>query len=303
MTNASDSFLGSKDYLNYPLGANHLIGKVRGGRIITDPVERVQTDINTKLPKYWDPETKMRPMTQLEFMVVCDGSGHAQANGWATDERVDAQDNGHRMVVIKGKDLTEAAQSQIKLHNRPGLRIGDEYYQVWTGERPGKGGVGKARTWAVKLFPGVEQPADQGQFFGNQAQPQGFGQAPPAPAGPVTNPAQPVTNPYGHGHNPQGSPGPQAYAQAGGFGQQAAAPAGPPPQFIPPTQAPSGPAGPAPNPGPAQNAFASAQGQFQQPNGFEQQAPPQAAQVPPVDNPWGQPAQQAAAPNPWGPTQ
>ena len=46
MTNASDSFLGSSEYLNYPLGANHLIGKVRGGRIVTDPGERGQTDLN-----------------------------------------------------------------------------------------------------------------------------------------------------------------------------------------------------------------------------------------------------------------
>ncbi|HSL52000.1 MAG TPA: hypothetical protein VK878_23265 [Candidatus Deferrimicrobiaceae bacterium] len=277
MTNASDSFLGSNEYLNYPLGANHLIGKVRGGRIVTDPVERVQTDINTKLPKYWDPETKMRPMTQLEFTVVCDGSGQARTNGWATDERVDAQDNGHRVVVIKGKDLTEACKGEIKAHSRPGLRIGDEYYQVWTGERPGKGGVGKARTWAVKLFPGFDQPADQNQFFGTQnAVVQGFQQAPPTPSAPIPNPAQPVTNPYG---------GFGQTAQQATAGFQQPTPAGPPPQFIPPTQAPSGPAGPAPNPGPAQGGFGAPQ------------------QAPPADNPWGQPsAPQQGAQTPWGPT-
>lgn len=313
MTNASDSFFGSGESLSYPLGANHLIGRVRGGRIVTEPKEVAQTDINTKATLYWD-DAKTRPMTQLMFTVVCDGSGHAAANGWATDERVDAQDQGMRVMYIKGKDLTEAVGKELKRHHRPGLRVGDEIYNVWTGERPGKNGVGKARTWASMLFPGTEAVPSQEQFFqGNQPQPQapqmpqGFGApAPQAPQGfgaqnggqvPMS---QPVTGQY-LPPNGQGFPsGPAGPAQQ---------PAGPPPQFGAP--APQQPAqqtaygfGHNPAGSPGQQAHAAAQG-FGSPQGptgeFHTQAhgfgvPQPQFEAPaqpgvPSANPWGQPAQ------------
>lgn len=296
MTNASDDFFGGGEGLNYPLGSEaQWLGKVRGGRIITEPKQIPQTNINTKETLYWDKD-RTRPMMQLVFTVVCDGSGKARENGWNTDERVDAQDNGHRQMYIKGKDLTEAVGAQLKKHGVPGLRIGDEIYNVWTGHRPGKTPGTNARTWASLLFPGAG-PA-QGEFFGNQQQPNqtaapsGFGapqhQQPPAAA-----------NPYGYGHNPAGSPGQQAYASAE-FN------AGPPPQF----QSPSGPAGPAPHPSQFQQNPAGS-GQFrpddngwvqgdaqhavsgQQPSGFGQP-------VPPVDNPWGRTEAQQSPGNMWG---
>lgn len=299
MTNASDSFFGSGEGLNYPLGSEaQWVGRVRGGRIITEPREQQQIDINTKQPKFWD-EGKTRPMMQLVFTVVCDGSGQAAANGWATDERKDAQDNGYRLMYIKGKDLTEAVGSEITRHRVQGLRIGDEIYNVWTGERPGKGGIGKARTWACKLFPGTAVESNQAQFFGNEAQPapaaapNGFAQGYQQPGNPTG--AAPHPSQFGYGHNPAQSPGGQAHAAAA-FQQ----PAGPPPSFQAPAAAPQQP--PAPNGFGTPPSNPAGSGQFRPDDNGWQQPPAQVgAPVPPNDDPWGQRApQQTTVPSPWG---
>lgn len=313
MTNASDSFLQGGQALNYgPTTDTRWLGRPRGGMIVSEPREEQQTDINTRQPLFWDAE-RTRPKTQLVFTVVCDGSGPALQNGWQTNERVDALDTGHRQVYIKGKDKTEAIKAQIRANARTGLRVGDHYYECWTGTRPGKDNIGTARTWQVMLFPGNEIQGAQGQFFGNEQQPQapaapqGFGGPAPQQAAPA-----PQGNAYGFGHQPPASPGGQAYAAAQQPAQpQPWAPAptgaaphpGPPPQFGQPA-APQQYAPPAAPQGfgataPQEYAPPSVQQHYaptQQPQGFGQ-APPAAPPVPPVDNPWGQ-----AAPvqNPYG---
>lgn len=266
MTNASDSFFAGGQGLLYPLGSDaQWIGRPRGGMIISEPREEQQRDINTNEPLWWDRE-HTRPKTQLVFTVVCDGSGPAAQNGWRTDERVDAQDNGHRDVYVKGKDKTEAVKGQLAQHGRPGLRMGDHYYECWTGNRQGK--QGQARTWAVMLFPGAGQA--QQSFFGNEQQPQfpaapqGFAPAPQPQAQNWGTPqGQPVPaaqgNAYGFGHQPPASPGGKAFQNAQQPSQpQAWAPA---------------PTGAAPNPGP--------QPQFGQP-------PAGSGQFRPDDNGWQQ---------------
>lgn len=330
MTNASDSFLQGGQALNYgPTSDTRWLGRPRGGMIVSEPREEQQTDINTRQPLFWD-DGRTRPKMQLVFTVVCDGSGPAAANGWNTNERVDAQDTGHRQVYVKGKDKTEAIKAQIRAHARTGLRIGDHYYECWTGTRPGQNNIGTARTWAVMLFPGNE--AQQAQFFGNEQQPQAPQQAQaPNWNAPVTGQApMPQThvpaaqgNAYGFGHQPPASPGGQAYQNAQqapqGFGQPPMPPVGaaphpgPPPQFGAPAaaaqpQAPIGfgnsmqaaQAGAHPLQDHGAQAWTQAQHEAyaasQTPQGFGQQqaGPPP---VPPVDNPWG-----AAAPaqNPYG---
>lgn len=326
MTNASDGFFSGGKGLLYPLGSEQQwINRPRGGRIVTEPRTEQERDFATKAPKFWDKE-QTQPMMQLVFEVVCDGSGPAAQNGWRTDERVDASDDGRRTVYINGKDKKEALGAQIKLHQRPGLRIGDHYYECWTGHRDGK--LGQARTWAAMLFPGAGP--EQQQFFGNEPQPPaaqhaapppGFGQQAAAPAQQSPNWNAPVTgqqyppqqapqthapaaqgNAYGYGHQPPASPGGQAYAAAQnpaqGFGQPPMPPAGaaphpgPPPQFQAPQQA-AAPAGFGTT-APQEYAPQSVQQHYaptQQPQGFGQQP------VPPVDDPWGQ---AAPVPNPYG---
>lgn len=326
MQNASDQFFAGGQALNYgPTSDTRWLNRPRGGRIVTDPREEQQTDINTRAPLFWD-DARTRPKMQLVFTVICDGSGQAAANGWRTDERVDAQDTGMRQVYVKGKDKTEAIKGQLQKHARTGLRIGDEYYECWTGTRPGQNNIGTARTWAVMLFPGA--PQAQQQFFGNEQQPQapgGFHQAAPAqptvqnwgsPQGTPVPAAQ--GNAYGFGHQPPASPGGQAYAQAQqpaqGFGSPvgAAPNPGPPPQFNAPAQQPAPGGFGAPSQHMAQQgnhplqdhgagAWTPAQheayGQAAAPQGFGQAPPPAQQPVPPVDNPWGQ---APLASNPYG---
>lgn len=324
--NASDQFFAGGKGLLYPLGSEaQWVGRPRGGMIITEPRSEQERDMKNE-PVFWDKE-RTQPKMQLVFTVVCDGSGPAAQHGWPTDERVDAQDNGQRDVYVRGKDKIEAVKAQLSQHGRPGLRVGDHYYECWTGHRQGK--LGTARTWAVMLFPGAGQA--QQSFFGNEQQPQ---QAPAAPQGfggppanVVTNHAQPVTNPhgfgqqpvnptstpafpanpspqgnaYGFGHQPPQSPGGQAYAAA----QQGTQGFGGAPQY----QQPGNPVGAAPHPGPppqfGQQPAAAPQGfggypdpnagqPMGQPQGFggapQQPAPAQGfgPPVPPVDDPWGQ---------------
>lgn len=291
MTNASDGYLAGSQGLLYPLGQEHVwIGRPRGGQIITEPREEQMTDINTREPLFWDAE-RTRPKTQLVFTVVCDGSGPAAANGWNTNERVDAADNGHRDVYVKGKDKVEALKAEIARNGlaaqgRPGLRVGDHYYECLTGTRPGKQGT--ARTWAVMLFPGVGQA--QQSFYGNQPQdqapaapqaPAGFGQQGP-PAGFGGAPQQPAPaaqgNAYGFGHQPPASPGGQAFQQA----QQPA----PAQQQQQQQWAPGNPTGAAPHPGPMPQFGqpAAPPAPQQAPSGFGQ-APQQQA---PLDNGYAQ---------------
>lgn len=310
--NASDQFLAGGQALNYgPVSDTRYLNRPRGGRIVTEPREEQQTDINTRQPLFWD-DQRTRPKMQLVFTVVCDGSGPAAANGWQTDERVDAQDTGHRQVYVKGKDKTEAIKGQIRAHARTGLRIGDHYYECWTGTRPGQNNIGTARTWAVQLFPGNEAQQGQAQFFGNEQQPAPSPQGPsglhtqaqgfaPAQTPQAQNWGSPQGTPvpaaqntaYGFGHQPPASPGGQAFQNAQQPAQgQAWAPAptgaaphpGPPPQFGAPSQHM-----------PAQH---EAYGQASAPNGFGQAPPPPAqAPVPPVDDPWGRAPQ---VQNPYG---
>jgi hypothetical protein len=319
--NASDQFLAGGQALNYgPTSDTRWLNRPRGGRIVTEPREEQQTDINTRQPLFWD-DARTRPKMQLVFTVVCDGSGPAAANGWRTDERVDAQDPGHRQVYVKGKDKTEAIKGQIRAHARTGLRIGDHYYECWTGTRPGQNNIGTARTWAVMLFPGNEAQQSQAQFFGNEQQqpqaPGGFGQQSPPAQSTVQNWGSPQGTPvpaaqgnaYGFGHQPPASPGGQAFQNAQQATQpQAWAPAptgaapnpGPPPQFGAPSQH-MAQQGNHPLQDHGAAAWTPAQheayGQAAAPQGFGQAPPPAQPPVPPVDNPWGQapPAQ-----NPYG---
>lgn len=305
--NASDQFFSGGQSLNYgPLEDKRWMNRPRGGLIVSEPVESQQIDYATKQPKFWDAPQNTQPMMQLSFDVICDGSGPAQQNGWQTSERVDQADTGKRTVFVKGKDKIEAIKAQLSQHQRPGLRVGDYYYEVWTGTRQGKIG-GPARTWAVVLFPGAG--AEQASFFGNQPQPPQAPAAfqPPAQQSPPAAPSAqtwgqtqgaPVPsaqgNAYGFGHNPPASPGGQAYAAAQ---QPAQGFASPPPSFQPPAQQYS--------PGPQADYAAPVQGQYQQPGnpvGAAPQPPAPAQQfgppVPPVDNPWG--AAQQPAQNPYG---
>jgi hypothetical protein len=317
MTNASDNFFGGGQALNWgPTSDTRWLNRPRGGRVVGEPRQEQQTDINTRQPLWWDAE-RTRPMMQLVIPVCCDGSGYAAQQGWHTDERVDASDNGHRNWYIKGKDLTEALGNAIKTNGVPGVRMGDEVYGVWTGMRPGKTAGTTARTWWATHIVGA--PPAQQQFFGNEQQPQapqqaaapaGFAPSPQGPSGLHTQahgfapapPQQPAPaaqgNAYGFGHQPPASPGGQAFAAAQQPAQPqpwAAAPAGaapnpgPPPQFgAPPAQQQAAP------PAPVAQWGQATPGQEQW---AQQQAPAGPPPTPPVDNPWGA---VAPAQNPYG---
>lgn len=304
--NASDQFFSGGKSLNYgPTSDTRWQNRPRGGLIVSEPQESQQTDQQTRAPLFWDAPNNTQPKMQLSFDVICDGSGPAQQNGWQTNERVDHADDGRRTVFVKGKDKIEAIKAQLSQHQRPGLRVGDYYYEVWTGLRPSKNGGNPARTWAVVLFPGAG--AEQASFFGNQPPQAPAAFQPPAQQSPPAAPSAqtwgqtqgaPVPsaqgNAYGFGHNPPASPGGQAYAAAQ---QPAQGFASPPPSFQPPAQQYS--------PGPQADYAAPVQGQYQQPGnpvGAAPQPPAPAQQfgppVPPVDNPWG--AAQQPAQNPYG---
>lgn len=220
MTNASDTFFSAGQGLLYPLNSEaQWVGRWRGGEIVSEPHAEQERDINTREPLFWDP-ARTQPKMQLVFDVVCNGTGPAAQYGLPTDERVDAQDDGRRTVYVKGKDKREAIAGQLKDHKRPGLRIGDHYYECWTGNRQGK--LGQARTWAAKLFPGAGQA--QQAFFGNEQQ-----HAVPQPAapGPIANTPVQVAGAWGAtpaGPAPHPGPPPQ-------FGGQPAAPPVQQPQY------------------------------------------------------------------------
>jgi hypothetical protein len=252
VTNASDTFFSGGQGLLYPLNSEaQWVGRWRGGEIVSEPHAEQERDINTREPLFWDP-AKTQPKTQLVFDVVCNGTGPAAQYGLPTDERVDAADDGRRTVYVKGKDKKDAIMGQLKEHGRPGLRIGDHYYECWTGNRQGK--LGQARTWAAKLFPGAGQA--QQSFFGNEQQQQHAVPQPAAP-GPTANTPVQVAGAWGAaptGPAPHPGPPPQ-------FGGQPAAPPVQQPQYAPPGwPGPTQPAPPADNPWgaapPAANPYA-----------------------------------------------
>lgn len=251
---------GAKSMSFGVMGDNTWLNKLRGGPITDISDEKIQTDWKTGVPS---PQGK----TQVIVTTECTGGGPLLKAAYASDpkvravidrlgapvdERTDPGDDGRRGMYVKGNMRFDIGNKLREIGEKEPY-VGGELYLAMTGTRQTPSGPG--RTFEVLYFPPAAGSV-AGGFYDSSAQ----------QAAPQTPPAQ--GNAYGYGHNPQGSPGQQAYAQ------QSAPPAfgGGAPQAQPPAAPPAAPAAPADPWGAAPAAQQTAQ-------------PPQ--QGGPAASPWG----------------
>jgi hypothetical protein len=223
MSNGTDGFfgggvLGLSWYLNVN-GTYHqipeLVGVIRGGLIVREPVVQNRTQMGTNTPLLF-PDGQ--PKQQMMVALLCDGS-----RGGARDERdpTNQNDQGNRQLAIKSY-MIPAVREALHTVNAPGLRVGGELYVVLLGKQEN----GPGDRWAAKYVPpavalpnaGPEQPA-QGNPFGGaamtgppvqqpaQSVPAQVGQfsaAQPDPADPWAHPAPAQQRPAAPAPNPFG---------------------------------------------------------------------------------------------------
>jgi hypothetical protein len=225
-------------------------GQPHGGKVVSVQVGIPVTEysgINKGQPKFWD-QAKTRPMLQKVITV------DTRAGKYPCPP-AGPQDDGIRSVYVRdSSDLDKAIRKALQAN--PGLTVGSEYYQVWTGDRPSKGGGNPAHMFEAMHVPPAVQAQDS--FFGD-----GAGQAAttPAPAAsqpptgwgqqsaPAQQPAATVSPWQG---TQAGIPQPAAQQPPTGWGQQSA-PAQQPAAAVPPWN----PQGPAPEQPAAQQPTAS----------------------------------------------
>jgi hypothetical protein len=193
MTNPADSFFGGAPGISWPgpvrqadgsqaYADRALLGVIRGGVIVEEPVVTDRTEMGTGKPLTFADGS---PKQQMIVTLVCDGT-----RGGARDERdrANPMDQGKRKLYIKGYMIAAFREAGItKLH------VGGELYVAWTGEKPSETrGYAPARLYAAKYTPPTT-PLPEG---GAQTQPAaGQGANPWGNAAPAQQPAAPTPQP------------------------------------------------------------------------------------------------------------
>jgi hypothetical protein len=252
----TSGMFGGAPSISWDVDKGYVLGTPRGGQVVAKQVNQ-QTDQKSKQLKFF--QGSNQPMMQIVVTVQ-------------TRERTDANDDGKRVIYVKGL-MMKSAKKAFEAHGAKDIEIGSYFYAANTSKTAGPSG--KANDFdcvyarpgqpdplahlpayvAPQLAPPAQPPT---QFVAPQQpnypqpgqQPAWNPYGPPqgAPAGPppqqYAQPAAPQQDPnaqgnaYGYGHNPAQSPGGQAYAAAQ---QPPQAQPDPNAQYAPQPGAPAGP--------------------------------------------------------------
>lgn len=201
----TSSFFGGAASVSWDDRKGYVRGTFRGGQVISKRVTN-QTKMGTAEVITWD---NGEPRKQMEITVQ-------------TKERTDPQDDGKRVIFVKG-DGPRAAKAALREVNASDVSEGGWYYQAWVDEEPAK----QAGFNAKKIFkviyappgapdpnpaaiapppppapPAQQQPyqdpayaAYQAQMAAQQQQPQYAPQAPAQPQQPAYAPAPQYAQP------------------------------------------------------------------------------------------------------------
>lgn len=186
----TSSFFGGAASISWDDRKGYVRGTFRGGQVVSKRVSN-QTKIGSNVPITWQDGS---PRKQMEVTVQ-------------TAERADPQDDGQRVIFIKG-DGPRAAREALKAANAKDIMPGGWYYQAWVDEEPAK----QSGYNAKKIFKAVYAPP-------GAPDPKPANIAPPPP------PAPPV---------PQPGQGVDQFAAYAAYQAQMAAAQQQPPQYAPP---------------------------------------------------------------------
>jgi hypothetical protein len=216
----TSGMFGGAPSISWDVDKGYVLGTPRGGQVVAKQVNQ-QTDQKSKQLKFF--QGSNQPMMQIVVTVQ-------------TRERTDANDDGKRVIYVKGL-MMKSAKKAFEAHGAKDIEIGSYFYAANTSKTAGPSG--KANDFdCVYARPGQPDPlAHLPAYVAPQLAPHA------QPAAPQQDPnAQ--GNAYGYGHNPAQSPGGQAYAAAqqppqaqpdpnAQYAPQPGAPAGPPAGYSP----------------------------------------------------------------------
>lgn len=149
MTDANDILMGS----GAPAAKFDTIGTTITGTVLREPEARQQKDFRTQVPETWpDGSPKMQVIVQIK-----------------TDQRDPdrGDDDGTRIVYIKGKELTNAVRNAVRTAGANGIHTGGRLTIRYTGDGPAEKGLNAPKLYDARYeppaasFDGVTSPAAQ----------------------------------------------------------------------------------------------------------------------------------------------
>jgi hypothetical protein len=108
-----------------------------GGKIVTKPTTRQETEFGTGKPKTFPKSGD--PIFGLLVDVQ-------------TDERTDADDDGIRRLYVEGRRLKEAVRNAVTAAGASGLMPGGQLFVAWVGEEKGQGAT-PAKVYEARYYP------------------------------------------------------------------------------------------------------------------------------------------------------